>query len=71
MASNLFSPSSLFRRGQADDGSQVDIPDELDVGIGVANSDGSFTLSAKAMMDLLMARQQGQAPATVAYPRTR
>jgi hypothetical protein len=43
----------------------VDNLDELDVGIGMDNGDSSFTLSAKALMDLLMANK---APDTVSHP---
>jgi hypothetical protein len=61
-ASNIFSPASLFRRRQADDAH------ELGLDLGMANSDGGFTLSAQAVMDLLLVKQQGQAPATFVHP---
>lgn len=62
----IFSPGSWSQ--PADDGGQdggQDSNPDVDVGIGVANSDGSFTLSAKALMDLLMA---SKTPATLSNP---
>jgi hypothetical protein len=59
MVSNIYSPAFLFRKSQAD-GSH-----ELGLDLGMASSDGSFALSAQAALDLLLAKQEGQAPVII------
>jgi hypothetical protein len=63
MASNIFSSvSPLFRRSQEDDANELGLNPDM------ANSDGGFRLSTTDTMNLLVAKQRGQAKTTFVHP---